>query len=121
MVSKRQASSECAANKWQASGKRAAVMLLPAQQGLGGGGFKGTLTPCFRGGMHSSPLSPSPKSCRVLGLRGGTHTQPGPPPKKSPLVPRVLRGGVGAAKRIYCSTQGALEAITFPPLDLNGF
>lgn len=73
MVSKRQASSERAANKWQASGKRAAVMLLPAQQGWGGGGFKGTLTPCwpcFRGGMHGSPLSPSPKSCRAAGCQG---------------------------------------------------
>lgn len=59
-----------------------------------------------------SPLPPSHKApaCRLYPPRGVT-----------PLVPRVLGGGAGPAKRIYCSTQGALEAITFPPLDLNGF
>lgn len=62
------------------------------------------------------PLPPSRKApaCRVL----GTHAHPG---CVTPPVPRVLGGGAGPAKRIYCSTQGALEAITFPPLDLNGF
>lgn len=67
-----------------------------------------------------SPLPPSHKapSCRAL----GTHKfRLYPSPGVTPLVPRVLRGGAGPAKRIYCSTQGALEAITFPPLDLNGF
>lgn len=68
------------------------------------------------------PLPPSHKAaaCRVL----GTHTsRVYPPPRESPPppVPWVLGGGAGPAKRIYCSTQGALEAITFPPLDLNGF
>lgn len=72
--------------------------------------------------LLGSPLPPSHKApaCRVLGTH--THIQAVPPPPGvTPPVPRVLGGGAGPAKRIYCSTQGALEAITFPPLDLNGF
>lgn len=69
------------------------------------------------------PAPPRHKApaCRVL----GTHTTSLYPPPLQESPPAwscgCWGGGAGPAKRIYCSTQGALEAITFPPLDLKGF
>lgn len=91
-------------------------MLLPAQLR---GGSKEPQPHADQ--VLGSPLPPSHKAppCRVLRTHkfGLYHPHRSHPPP----VPRVLGGGAGPAKRIYCSTQGALEAITFPPLDLNGF
>lgn len=105
MVSKRQASGEQAANKWQASSKQAAVMLLPAQRGWGG--FKETLTPRwprFRGSKQGSPLSPSRKStrsARLQGARAGGTCSLDPPPGVTP-------GPAGAKRRRQRSKEDLL-------------
>lgn len=101
-----------AVSKWWASSSDALA--------CSAGGFQRNPNPMLTTfwGSHSLPATKHPPA----GCWGHTHSGCTPPPRSHPPpVLRVLGGGAGPAKRIYCSTQGALEAITFPPLDLNGF